>query len=86
MNNLAEMLIENLPLYAIPIFLRVKSALSITSTFKLIKSTLKKEGYNTDTIADVLYVRMPQESTFTPLTKEIYENIQNKKIKFSIII
>ena len=47
-----------------------------------VKSTLKKEGYNIDTIADALYVMMPHESTYTPLTKEIYENIQNKKIKF----
>ena len=82
LNGLAEILIENLPPYAIPIFLRIKSALSVTSTFKLIKSTLKKEGYNIDTITDKLYAMMPRESTYTPLTKEIYENIQNKKIKF----
>ena len=81
-DGLSKVLAENLPPYAIPIFLRIKSALSVTSTFKLVKSTLKKEGYNIDTIADALYVMMPHESTYTPLTKEIYENIQNKKIKF----
>ncbi len=82
LDELSGVLTENLPPYAIPIFLRIKSTLSVTSTFKLVKSVLKKEEYNIDTIADELYVMMPRESTYTPLTKEIYENIQNKKIKF----
>jgi len=81
-DGLSGVLIENLPHYAIPIFLRIKSALSVTSTFKLVKLTLKKEEYNIDAISDALYVMMPHELTYTPLTKEIYENIQNKKMKF----
>lgn len=82
LNGLSEVLTENLAPYAIPIFLRVKSAISTTSTFKLIKSTLKKEGYNIHLIDDAIYVMMPHESTYTPLTKEIYENIQNGEHKF----
>jgi citronellyl-CoA synthetase len=82
LDGLSKVLVENLPPYAIPIFLRIKSALSVTSTFKLLKSTLKKEEFNINTIADALYVMMPRESIYTPLTKEIYENIQNDKVKF----
>jgi len=82
LDGLSGVLVENLPPYAIPIFLRIKSALSVTSTFKLVKSILKKEEYNIGTIADAMYVMMPRESIYTSLTKEIYENIQNKKIKF----
>ncbi len=81
-NGLSEVLTENLAPYAIPIFLRVKSAISTTSTFKLKKSTLKKEGYNIDTINDTLHVMIPHESTYTPLTKEIYEDIQKGNVKF----
>ncbi len=82
LDGLSKVLVENLPPYAIPIFLRIKSALSVTSTFKLLKSTLKKEEFNINTIADALYVMMPRESIYTPLTKEIYENIQNDEVKF----
>ncbi len=73
---------NNLPPYAIPIFLRFKSNLSITATFKFKKVELKKEGFDLENIDDPLYVMLPGESEYTPLTKNIYENIQNKKYKF----
>ncbi len=82
LDGLSGLLEENLPPYAIPIFLRIKSALSVTSTFKLLKSTLKKESYDVNTITDALFVMLPRELTYTSLTKEIYENIQNDKVKF----
>jgi len=71
-----------LPNYAIPIFLRFKTDLSITPTFKLKKVKLKKEGFDLANIEDPLYVVLPGESEYTPLTKEIYENIQNQEYKF----
>jgi len=73
---------NNLPPYAIPIFLRFKSNLSITATFKFKKVEIKKEGFELENIDDPLYVMLPGESEYTPLTKDIYENIQNKKYKF----
>ena len=81
-NGLSEVLTENLAPYAIPLFLRIKSDISTTSTFKIVKSTSKKEGYKIDAINDALYVMMPHESTYTPLTKEIYEDIQKGNVKF----
>ena len=33
-------------------------------------------------IEDQMYVMLPNESEFTPLTQEIYENIQNGSYKF----
>jgi fatty-acyl-CoA synthase/citronellyl-CoA synthetase len=80
--TLSEQLLKNLPPYAVPIFLRFKSELSTTSTFKLKKSTLKKESFNLEDIDDILYLMLPGEKEYTPLTKEIYEDIQNGKYKF----
>ncbi len=51
---LFEQLNKNLPPYAVPIFLRFKSEISTTSTFKLKKSTLKKESFNLEDIDDNL--------------------------------
>jgi citronellyl-CoA synthetase len=79
-NGLTNLLSENLAPYAIPLFLRFKSALSITHTFKLKKIELKKEAI--DTGNDPLYVLLPDKSEYVPLTKEIYENIQNHKYQF----
>ena len=73
---------KNLAPYAIPIFLRFKGDISITSTFKLKKSKLKKEGFNIETNKDHFYVLLPGESEYTPLTRDIYEKILNQKYQF----
>ena len=80
--GLSRLLSENLAPYAIPIFLRFKSDLSITHTFKLKKLKLKKESFDLGNIGDPLFVLLPNESEYTLLTKEIYENIQNQKYNF----
>lgn len=80
--GLTHLLSENLAPYAIPIFLRFKSDLSITHTFKLKKLKLKKEGFDLENIGDPLFILLPDESEYTPLTKEIYKNIQNRKYQF----
>ncbi|MFX0164293.1 MAG: long-chain-acyl-CoA synthetase [Candidatus Hodarchaeota archaeon] len=82
LKELADVLKLNLPLYGIPIFLRLKSELTITATFKLKKVKLKKEGFDLEKIDDPIYIVLPDESEFTPLTKDIYENIQNQHYKF----
>ena len=73
---------NNLTPYAVPIFLRFKSNLTITPTFKLKKVKLKKEAFDIEKIKDPLYILLPRESEYTPLTKDIYENIQNQKYEF----
>ncbi len=73
---------NNLPPYAIPIFLRFKSNLSVTPTFKFKKGKLKEESFDLEKIGDPLYIMLPGESEYVPLRKEIYENIRNRKYKF----
>ncbi len=82
LKGLTDHLKKNLPSYGIPIFLRFKSKLAITATFKLKKVQLKKEGFNFENIDDPMYVMLPGESGFTPLKKNIYENILNQKYVF----
>jgi len=80
--GLTEHLKQNLPPYGVPIFLRFKSKLATTSTFKLKKVKLKKEGFDLEKVEDPLYIMLPNESEYRQLTKEIYENMQNGQYKF----
>lgn len=73
---------KNLAPYAIPILLRFKGDISLTSTFKLKKSKLKKKGFNIENIKDPYYVLLPGESEYIPLTRDIYEKILNQNYKF----
>lgn len=77
--GLAEHLINNLPPYGVPVFLRLKTKLATTSTHKLQKAPLKKEGFDLELIEDALYVKVPREANYVPLTKEIYDEIMSGK-------
>ncbi len=82
LKTLADKFRKNLTPYAVPIFLRFKSNLTITPTFKLKKVKLKKEGFDIKKIHDPMFILLPRESEYTPLTKEIYQNIQKGTYKF----
>ncbi len=73
---------DNLPKYAIPIFIRFLSELSTTSTYKIPKFEMKKVGFNIGKINDPVYVLLPRSSEYTLLTEEIYESILHGKYRF----
>jgi fatty-acyl-CoA synthase len=56
---------ERLPLYAAPLFVRLVREADLTTTFKLRKIDLQREGYDPDRVRDPLFVR--NESTRTYL-------------------
>ncbi|MHA2390681.1 MAG: long-chain-acyl-CoA synthetase [Promethearchaeota archaeon] len=80
--TLSNLFNENLAPYAIPIFLRLKSDLSTTHSFKLKKLKLKEEGFDLEQIEDPLYIMLPDESEYKPITKEIYEKIISQAYNF----
>ena len=73
---------ENLPAYAIPVFLRIQQHMETTGTFKYQKNTLKTQAFDPAKLDDPLLVWLPGETQYCPLTAEIYSNIQNGKYRF----
>jgi acyl-CoA synthetase (AMP-forming)/AMP-acid ligase II len=71
-----------LPAYAVPKFLRLNKNLECTPTHKIKKVELKKEGFDPDRIDDMLYVLLPGEAEYQPLSDEIYQNILEGKYRF----
>jgi len=80
--KLLKLCTDNLAPYAIPVFLRFKSGLSTTQTFKFKKVELKDEGFNLENIEDSLFVMLPNKLEYTALTKEIYEKIKKQEYDF----
>ena len=65
-----------LPSYARPIFLRIQHDQETTSTFKLVKKTLREEGYDLAKVGgDSLFVLKPGSSTYEPLTAAYLDTI-----------
>ncbi|MES2870485.1 MAG: long-chain-acyl-CoA synthetase [Pseudomonadota bacterium] len=55
-----------LPRYAAPIFVRVSAAADLTSTFKLRKVDLQRQGYAPGLFSDPLFVRDESNRTYQP--------------------
>jgi citronellyl-CoA synthetase len=80
--GVAEHFQHALPSYAVPKFIRLNTELECTPTHKIKKVALKKEGFDPGVVADSVFVLLPGESEYTPLTAEIFSEIQDGKYRF----
>ncbi|MES2885351.1 MAG: long-chain-acyl-CoA synthetase [Pseudomonadota bacterium] len=78
---LARHLCAELPAYAVPLFLRLKSEQEVTGTFKFKKVDLKREGFDPATVSDPLYVLADRSRGYEPLGIELFEQIQQGKLR-----
>ena len=60
-----------LPRYAAPVFVRVSAAADLTSTFKLRKVDLQRQGYAPCLFADPLFVRDDSSGTYQPYSLQV---------------
>ena len=68
---LYELTEARLPRYAAPIFVRVSAAADLTSTFKLRKVDLQRQGYGAELFSDPLYVRDESTRTYQPYSLQV---------------
>lgn len=79
LHKLSEGLKKALPPYARPQFIRILKELDMTGTYKMKKVDLQKDGFDPSVISDSIYYLNGGE--FSPVTKEIYEQINAGKIR-----
>lgn len=65
-----EFAASRLATYAVPLFVRISCEADLTSTFKLRKVDLQREGYDPKRTGDPLYVCDPKAGTYIPVTNE----------------
>ncbi|MBW2008665.1 MAG: long-chain-acyl-CoA synthetase, partial [Deltaproteobacteria bacterium] len=73
---------RELPSYAVPKFIRIRKDFDYTPTHKIKKLALKKEGFDPGVVPDPLYVLLPGEDAYRPLTPEIHREIMEGKYRF----
>jgi len=71
-----------LPAYARPVFLRIRSAIDVTGTFKYSKTELISQGYNPLASGDALYFDSLEAEAFVPFDNDLYDRIQSGGIRF----
>lgn len=79
--KLFKHVVDYLPSYARPRFLRIQDIIEITGTFKHRKVTLVEEGFNPTVIKDALYFLDEKAEMYVPMTEDIYNAISEKSLK-----
>ncbi len=72
--ELAETLYDKLPVYAVPLFIRVVDELEQTTTFKSRKVDLREQGYGDD-VTDPLFVLAGRREGYIPFHDEYPEQV-----------
>ncbi|XP_067001453.1 long-chain fatty acid transport protein 4 [Anabrus simplex] len=78
---LAEGVMQCLPSYARPQFIRLLSKVDMTGTYKMKKKDLQEEGFNPIEVKDRLFY-LTSGGTYDPLNEEVYNQILAGKVRF----
>lgn len=80
-SELALDLTKSLPVYAVPIFIRLIQQVDMTGTFKLQKNRLRSEGFNLEKISDPLYLLHPKKRAYVPLDAALYRQVIDRELR-----
>jgi citronellyl-CoA synthetase len=74
---------QQMPAYAVPLFLRVKVKMETTGTFKYQKVRLKDEAFDPGkTGDDPIYAWLPGSDTYVQVTEQVLADIQGGKFRY----
>jgi fatty-acyl-CoA synthase len=79
--TLRTYLAAQLPDYAHPLFLRIRSEIDKTATFKQRKIEMAKEGFDPAHVADALYFDDPRARAYVRLDEALYGQIASGKVR-----
>lgn len=81
LNPFLKHLVERLPDYGRPLFLRILANLESTGTFKPKKHDLARESYDPSATADPIYFNDPARQGFVKVDAELFQGIQSGKVR-----
>ena len=82
LDSLMLRLKEDLPAYARPIFLRMRTEPDTTGTFKYRKKDLKEDGFDPVKVGEPLFYLDPETGRYEPLDGPAYEAINGGNLRF----
>ncbi|KAL6112833.1 slc27a2 [Pungitius sinensis] len=74
-------LVNYLPSYARPRFIRIQNEVEVTATFKQMKVKLVEESFDPGRIQHPIYILDDKEKSYIPLTAQVYSSIISGNIK-----
>ncbi len=80
--SLLELLQQELPAYAVPVFIRLTEGVDTTGTFKHKKAPLKDAGFDLAKQSNPVYVWLPKADSYVPLTADIQKDIETGEYRY----
>jgi len=80
-DQFSRFVVENLPPYSIPVFLRMIEELEFTGTHKLRKVNFRKQGYNIEIMKEPLFYWDNSAKKYKVFDKVEYQNLLKNKLK-----
>ena len=80
--SISRHIIENLPGYARPVFIRLLQELPTTTTHKLQKNELRDQAFHLEQVPDDLFVLRPGNQAYDRLDGDYYDRIMQRKVAF----
>jgi hypothetical protein len=78
-------LMNRLPAYARPLFLRIRDEIEVTRTFKYSKTDLVRQGYDPAFTTDTIYFPNAESHGFVRLDKALYDRIQGNRFACDLL-
>lgn len=78
---LRGVVVDRLPAYARPVFLRLCPRFEVTETFKQKKGALARDGFDPDRVSDPLLVLDASRGTYVPLTDAVFASIVEGRLR-----
>jgi len=79
--GLARLLRDNLPAYAVPLFIRLRPEQEVTGTFKFRKVEVKQEGFDPGKVSEPLYALVDAAKGYEAMTPAMYARITNGEVR-----
>jgi fatty-acyl-CoA synthase len=73
---------EDLPPYAVPLFVRISDQTDLTGTFKMRKFDLVDQGFDPGRVADPLYFDNPETDRYDKVDVPLFQRIRDGQIRF----
>jgi len=79
--DFSKFILDNLPSYSVPLFIRIREELELVGPLKIKKFNLRKEAYDLNKINDILFFWDSKLKNYVKFTEKIYQNLIDGKIK-----
>ncbi len=73
----AQFVQNELPSYAVPVFIRIDTEIDVTGTFKMLKGELRQQGFHIDSIEGPVFVMKSGEQAYSVLDNTYLQKINS---------